>query len=117
MTGRTRELRQQAEEFVDKAKDIVSQQKEQLSAALEVASGDALRRNAGDIAVIGGGDIYAELLPLATRLEITYVHARPEGETLFPSIDPALWRETARRECPAGPDDEASYEFVTFVRR
>lgn len=35
LTNRSRELRQQAEELVDKAKDIVTQQKEQLSAALE----------------------------------------------------------------------------------
>ena len=35
VTGRSRELRQQAGEFVDKAKDLVTQQKEQLSAALE----------------------------------------------------------------------------------
>lgn len=35
VTGKSRELRQQAGEFVDKAKDLVAQQKEQLSAALE----------------------------------------------------------------------------------
>jgi len=35
VTARGRELRQQAEELVEKAKDLVAQQKEQLSAALE----------------------------------------------------------------------------------
>jgi gas vesicle protein len=35
VTGRSRELREQAEELVEKAKDLVTQQKEQLSAALE----------------------------------------------------------------------------------
>jgi gas vesicle protein len=35
MTAKGRELRKQAEEAVDKAKDVVSKQKEQLSAALE----------------------------------------------------------------------------------
>lgn len=35
VTGKSRELRHQAEEIVDKAKDLVAQQKEQLSAALE----------------------------------------------------------------------------------
>jgi dihydrofolate reductase len=88
-----------------------------LSAALEVARGDALRRRADAIAVIGGGDIYAQLMPAATRLEITRVHARPDGETVFPAIDPALWRETARQDCPAGPNDEASFAIVTYRRR
>ncbi len=35
VTARSRELRTQAEQVVDKAKDVVSKQKEQLSAALE----------------------------------------------------------------------------------
>ena len=87
-----------------------------LAAALEVARADALRRNVDAIAVIGGGDIYAQVFALATRLEITRVHARPEGETVFPPLDPAQWRETARRGFPAGPDDETSFEVLTFVR-
>jgi gas vesicle protein len=35
VTGKSREMREQAEQIVDKAKDLVAQQKEQLSAALE----------------------------------------------------------------------------------
>jgi dihydrofolate reductase len=87
-----------------------------LAAALAVARGDALRRNADAIMVIGGGDIYAQAMPLASRLEITHVHARPDGEAIFPPIDPAIWRETARREGSPGPDDEAGFTRVTYVR-
>ena len=87
-----------------------------LAAALEVARADALRRSVDAIAVIGGGDIYAQVFALATRLEITRVHASPEGETVFPPLDPAQWRETARRGFPAGPDDETSFDVLTFVR-
>jgi gas vesicle protein len=35
LTARGKEYRRQAEEYVDKAKDVVTRQKEQLSAALE----------------------------------------------------------------------------------
>ena len=35
MSTRSRELRSQAEQALDKAKDVVAKQKEQLSAALE----------------------------------------------------------------------------------
>jgi dihydrofolate reductase len=87
-----------------------------LAAALEVARGDALRRNVDAVMVIGGGDIYAQAMPLATRLEITRVHARPDGEAIFPAIDAALWRETARRECPPGPGDEASFTYLSYTR-
>jgi dihydrofolate reductase len=87
-----------------------------VDAALAIARGDALRRQADAIAVIGGGDVYAQLMSVATRLEITRVHARPDGESVFPPIDPAVWRETARRECPAGPGDEASFTILTYIR-
>jgi len=87
-----------------------------LRAALEVARGDALRRQAGAVMVIGGGDIYAQAMPLAGRLEITRVHARPDGEAVFPAIDPAAWRETARRPCQPGPGDDASFTYLSFTR-
>jgi dihydrofolate reductase len=87
-----------------------------LAAALEVARGDALRRNVDAVMVIGGGDIYAQAMRLATRLEITRVHARPDGEAVFPAIDAAAWRETARRECPPGPGDEASFTYLSYAR-
>jgi len=54
-------------------------------------------------------------MPAATRLEITQVHARPEGDTCFPPIDSA-WAEVARVAHPAGPDDDAPHDFVSFRR-
>ncbi len=51
--------------------------------ARAVALGDALRRSADEIAVIGGAEIYAQWMGVADRLEITEVHARPEGDTPF----------------------------------
>ncbi len=87
-----------------------------LGAALAAARGDALRRGADAIAVIGGADLYAQALPLADRLAITLVKARPDGDARFPPIDPATWRESERREHPAGPDDSAGFAFVTYLR-
>lgn len=87
-----------------------------LKAALEAARGDALRRGADAIMVIGGADIYAQTLPLAARLEITRVHANPVGDTHFPALDPAVWREVGRREGEAGPGDEAAVTFLRLER-
>jgi dihydrofolate reductase len=87
-----------------------------LEAALEVAEGDALRRGAAAIMIGGGADIYAETIDMAARLEITRVHVRPEGDTMFPAIDPARWRETARAEYAAGADDEAPFTTLTYER-
>ena len=86
-----------------------------LDAALQAARGDALRRGS-DIMVIGGAQIYAQAIPLAERLEITHIHAQPEGNSLFPAIDPAVWREAERVAHPAGADDDAPYDFVSYLR-
>ena len=81
-----------------------------------VALGDALRRSAAEIAVIGGAEIYRQWLDRADRLEITEVHARPDGDTHF-DIDRAEWDEVERIRHPAGPHDSADYSYVTYRRR
>ena len=85
--------------------------------ALALARADALRRGADDIAVIGGAEIFAHFLEIADRLEITEVHAMPEGDTRFPAIDSTMWEEVARVRHDAGPDDAAAFSYVTYRRR
>ena len=85
--------------------------------AMTIATGDALRRFATEIAVIGGAEIFAQWFGLADRLEITEVHARPDGDTRFAPIDAAEWEEVARVRNPAGPVDSAEFSYVTFRRR
>ena len=85
--------------------------------ARAIAHGDALRRFATEIAVIGGAEIYAQWTDSADRLEITEVHARPDGDTRFPAVDLAGWEEVARVRNPAGPDDSVDFSYVTFRRR
>jgi dihydrofolate reductase len=85
--------------------------------ARAVALGDALRRSASEIAVIGGAEIYAQWMDCADRLEVTEVHARPEGDTVLAPIDPRDWEEAARVRHSATPDDSADFSYVTYRRR
>lgn len=85
--------------------------------ALDAARGDALRRGSNEIAVIGGTEIFKQTLPVADRLVLTQVHANPEGDTYFPAIDPAVWREIDRSPQPQGPDDEYGFTIVNYERR
>ena len=85
--------------------------------ARAIATGDALRRFATEIAIIGGAEIYAQWMESADRLEITEVHARPGGDTRFAAIAASEWEEVARVRNPAGPDDSADFSYVTFRRR
>ncbi len=88
-----------------------------LAAALQVAAGDALRRSVAAIMVIGGADLYTQLIGAAARLELTRVHLRPDGDVGFPPVDETRWRETSRIEYPAGPDDDAAFATLTYERR
>jgi dihydrofolate reductase len=67
----------------------------------------ALAGDVGEIAVIGGAEVFALFLPRATRIELTEVHASPEGDAVVPPFDG--WRETAR-------EDHDGYSFVTLTR-
>lgn len=87
-----------------------------IDTALAFARDDAKKRNVNEIMVIGGSDIFAAIMPLATRLEITHVHMSPPGDVHFPPIDPEVWREVARKEHAAGPNDDAGFAVATYVR-
>jgi dihydrofolate reductase len=81
--------------------------------AIDLAVGyrDAAGGGAPDsLMVLGGGDIYRQLMPLADRLEITHVDADVPGDTRFPDIDPASWKVAERTS-------RAGFEFVSYVRR
>jgi dihydrofolate reductase len=88
-----------------------------IAAALAAARGDALRRSADAVAVIGGAELYVHTIDCADRLIITHVHLQPDGDTMFPAIDPALWREVQRSEHDPGPDDAAGFTVLVYERR
>ena len=68
----------------------------------------------GEVAVIGGAEIYALFLPRAQRIELTEVHAAFAGDTHMPALGPE-WHETAREDHPATGDAPA-FSFVTLQR-
>jgi dihydrofolate reductase len=84
--------------------------------ARAIALGDALRRLATEIAVIGGAEIYAQWMDVADRLEVTEVHARPEGDTRLAEIDLEEWEEAARTFNLKTGDDTADFSYVTYRR-
>ncbi|MFA5862918.1 MAG: dihydrofolate reductase [Candidatus Thermoplasmatota archaeon] len=69
----------------------------------------ARKAGASDVFIIGGAQTYAQALPLADVVELTRVHASPEGDARFPALGPE-WREVAREE-------HEGYAFVTLKRK
>ena len=73
--------------------------------------------DAAEAMVIGGGELYREALPRATRIHLTRIHAAIAGDTHFPALDPAAWTETTREERPADERNAYPLSFVTLERR
>jgi len=70
-----------------------------------------------EIMVIGGGEVYALFLPLATHLHLTLVDTTiPDADTFFPEWNPAQWRETYREFHPADKHHLFSFNFVDLER-
>ena len=68
----------------------------------------------GEVAVIGGAEINALFLPLASRVELTEVHADVPGDTFMPPLD-ASWHEIFREE-HAAAEGRPPFAFVTLRR-
>lgn len=67
----------------------------------------------GDIAVIGGGQIYALFMPLARRVELTEVHLSPDGDTMAPLLT-GFVELTAQGHPAAGT--HPAHRFVSLGR-
>ena len=70
-----------------------------------------------EVFVIGGGQIYAQAMPLADRLYLTTVMHDYEGDTRFPEWDSAQWRETAREYHERGEKFPYPFEYSDWERR
>lgn len=68
-----------------------------------------------ELMVIGGGEIYALALPLASHLYLTEVDAAvADADTWFPAWDRAQWRETARSAHAADARHGFAFDFVDY---
>lgn len=66
--------------------------------------------------IIGGGQIYKETINLSDVLEITEIEARPDGDTIFPEINPEIWKEVDKESFPADEKNEYPYAFVRYEK-
>ncbi len=76
--------------------------------AIDLAGGER-------ISVIGGAEIYRLFMPVADRVELTEVHARPEGDTFLEPFEPVHWREVERATHGAQAE-RPPFSFVTLAR-
>lgn len=76
-----------------------------------------LVRDEPRIFIVGGAQIYNAFLPLAHALDITHIHATPDGDTFFPEINPDDWAITSETHHPADDKHAYPFSFRTYARR
>jgi len=79
-----------------------------LEEAIKLADGE-------EVFVIGGAQIFAESLPLATKLIVTEIDKTFECDTFFPEKNPLEWKETSR-ETHYSDQNRCRYAFVTYEK-
>ncbi len=86
----------------------------QVAHSLEDALG--LVEDDSELFIAGGAEIYRQLLPLADRLYLTYVHEDFEGDTRFPAFDESAWKITSREDLEPDQHNAYPYSFVVYDR-
>ncbi|MFL0196822.1 dihydrofolate reductase [Clostridium sp. WILCCON 0269] len=63
--------------------------------------------------VIGGGEVYKQLLPYCSRLYLTKIAAKKDGDTYFPEFNKDNYNVI---ECEKHNEDNMEYSFVTLEK-
>lgn len=87
-----------------------------LDEAIELGRKLAAELGVDEVCIIGGGKIYAQVLPFADRVHLTRVLATIDGDTFFPEIDSEIWKEVSSEEVPAGEKDSHPTRYIRYDR-
>jgi dihydrofolate reductase len=85
--------------------------------ALRLGAEAAAHLDTEEICVIGGAEIYALTLPLASRVYLTEVEAEVAGDVWFPVLDPAQWLRRGTGRAERSSRNEHSAAFFVLDRR
>jgi dihydrofolate reductase len=71
---------------------------------------------ADEIMIIGGSELFREMLREVSTIYLTRVHADIEGTVFFPELDEREWREVDRTDCEPDERNAYAYSFITLER-
>lgn len=84
--------------------------------SIEKAITLASEQGSKEIFIIGGAEVYRQLLPHIERIYLTLVHSNIDGDTYFPELDPNVWHELNRETHAADEANGYAYSFIELGR-
>lgn len=85
---------------------------------LQDALSYALDSDDTEIFVIGGGQIYKEVLEehLIDRMYVTHIHEKFEADTFFPEIDKTIWKKVSETNFNADEKNPYNHSFAVYEK-
>jgi dihydrofolate reductase len=77
---------------------------------------EVLKKEAEEICVIGGTEIFKMFLPVADRLYITEIHDTFDADTFFPKLNEEVWTEVSREAGTVDEKNKYPHDFVVYEK-
>lgn len=87
-----------------------------LDSARKCAEVEAKSMGVERVMVVGGANIYVQLLPVCNELYVTEVHTSVDGDAVFPVITSSGWTELSREKFESEVPDSLAYSFVLYQK-
>lgn len=108
LTGRTNIVMTRDREWAAKGTTVTANMDEAMKAAAET--------DAKEVFVIGGGEIFKQVLPQANRVYLTRVHTKLEGDAFFPELPAKDWKLLSQLDFTADAKHAFAYSFQVWQR-
>jgi len=77
----------------------------------------AQENDSKEIFIIGGAEVFRQLMPQIDRLYLTIIHHQFTGDVFFPELNLAEWQEVMREDHSPNEDNRYAYSFITLDRK
>ena len=108
LTGRTNIVMTRDKEWTAQGTTVSPSMEEAMKAAAET--------DAKEVFVIGGGEIFKQILPQANRVYLTRVHTQLEGDAFFPELPAKEWKLLSQLDFTADAKHAYAYSFQVWQR-
>ncbi len=76
----------------------------------------AVVKDTPEVMVIGGAELYQQMLPLTQRIYLTLIHQPFLADTFFPELKTNEWQEIEKIDHPADEKNNYPYSFLILQK-